>query len=61
MIVTNRKGLTADEASKVVQPYAKNAGSPIDFAVAGEQAVAFLKENPGLLEEVGSLLDKPQR
>lgn len=60
MIVINRNGLTPEEAQKVVQPFARNTGQPIDFAVAGAQAVEFLKENPGLLEEVGRLLDKPQ-
>lgn len=61
MIVVNRKGLSQGEFEKVIRPYAKNSGNPVNFASAGEAAVSFLKEHPTLLEEAGKLLDKAQQ
>ena len=61
MIVINRKGLTEGEFAKVIKPYAKNTGSPVNFARAGRAAVQFLDEHPTLLEEAGKLLDTAQQ
>jgi hypothetical protein len=57
MIIINRNGLTEAQKQKVVQPYAKNSGGPVDFAAAAKEATAFFDENPTLLKDVGELLN----
>jgi hypothetical protein len=61
MILTNRKGLSEVEFEKVIRPYARNSGDPVDFAKAGKAAVEFLDEHPSLLKDAGKLLDKAQQ
>lgn len=58
MIIINRSGLTEAQKQKVVQPYAKNSGAPVDFAAAANEAKAFFNEKPELLKDVGELLNK---
>lgn len=60
MIITNRNGLSPQELEKVLKPYSRNSGKPVDFERAGAAAVNFLEEHPTLLQEVGELLDKAQ-
>jgi hypothetical protein len=61
MIVINRNGLSESEFQKVLQPYAKNSGQPVDFERAGKAAVEFLADNPTLLADAGKLLDTAQK
>lgn len=61
MIVVNRKGLSEGMFEKVIRPYAKNSGAPVDFALAGKAAVEFLDEHPTLLADAGKLLDSAQK
>ena len=61
MIVINAGGLRESEREKVMRPYAKNHGEKVDFARAGEAAVAFLKNNPSLLADTAKLLDEAQQ
>lgn len=58
MIIINRGGLTEAQKQKVMQPYAKNSGAPVNFAAAAKEATAFFNENPNLLKDVGELLNQ---
>jgi len=57
MIIINRNGLTEAQKQKVMQPYANNSGALVDFKAAAKEAAAFFDENPGLLKDVGELLN----
>jgi len=61
MIISNKNGLTTREFEKVLRPYARNSGKPVDFRRAGQAAVQFLQDNPNLLRETGELLDEVQQ
>jgi hypothetical protein len=58
MIITNRNGLTTAQKQKVMQPYARNSGAPVDFEAAAREATAFFSENPDLIKGVGALLNE---
>ena len=50
MIIINRNGLTEAQKNKVMQPYARNSGAPVDFGAAAREATAFFSENPDLYQ-----------
>ena len=53
MIITNRNGLTTAQKQKVMQPYARNSGAPVDFEAAARAGYTlFSDENPDLIKGV---------
>lgn len=60
MLIGNPKGLTANEADKILRPLAENSGKPADLRGATAVVGDLFKEHPDLLAETGKLLDVAQ-